>query len=342
MNEKTTPTSGEEEINTAMNASEAEFIEMFSTKRMISNSLKLMNGKFGGGFYIKFVQDYVKKVGWLMLILVYPDDSYKAITLYKNALSETEIGGECMAEEQPLKKGVKEAPKVSWDGKSQPPIFNDFIGIPLRHCDIQGILKYSSPDMPIPVSALWKLIMDNYRRIPKEYVYETGSNEAIYREMEYRSKEASEQEGFEFMFEESRFYVPSKCFNDVILEHGRKVSEVRSEFNVAGAFIRNDDKSYQLPKKLGGELVRYYVFNRKSKKEVKEPESLESLEYQTEVQTSGEKMESELRREIEDLRQRVRVQLFSDSKEAELRKEIEDLKMEIEHINRTNESVTTL
>lgn len=60
--------------------------DLLSAERAVAGSLKLMDGKFGGGFYIRYLQDSVRKVGWLEMIIVYPDKGFKRVRLFKNSL----------------------------------------------------------------------------------------------------------------------------------------------------------------------------------------------------------------------------------------------------------------
>lgn len=51
-------------------------------RRMLSNSLKIMNGKFGGGFYVNYQFDKMNGFGCLKLMLECPDGEVFVIPIY--------------------------------------------------------------------------------------------------------------------------------------------------------------------------------------------------------------------------------------------------------------------
>lgn len=51
---------------------------------MLENTIKIMSGKFGGGFYVNYQFDKMNGMGFLKLILEYPDGDVFAIPMCKN------------------------------------------------------------------------------------------------------------------------------------------------------------------------------------------------------------------------------------------------------------------
>lgn len=51
---------------------------------MLSNALKLMDGKYGGAFYVRYICDTGRGCGWLQLVIEYPTGMVQTQLLCKN------------------------------------------------------------------------------------------------------------------------------------------------------------------------------------------------------------------------------------------------------------------
>lgn len=51
---------------------------------VLSNALKLMEGKYGGAFYVRYICDTGRGCGWLQLIIEYPTGMVQTHLLCKN------------------------------------------------------------------------------------------------------------------------------------------------------------------------------------------------------------------------------------------------------------------
>lgn len=131
--------------------------EIFSNRRYsIGKAKKLMNGKFGGGFYVSYLQDTGSKTGYLQLSIEYPDGQIKRVYLAKNCFKILENESDGLV-------------KLETEGKEITPEMNKR----LHYGDFRALEKYETPNMPIPSKVLWKLIIDNYEKIPVVPVYRT-------------------------------------------------------------------------------------------------------------------------------------------------------------------------
>ena len=187
---------------------------------MIQDSLKLMSGKFGGGFYIRYIQDDVKKIGWLQLILRYEDESYKTVILYKNSFKETSTENDGIYNETKPKNNKDSKYIISWDG---------FTG---SNTDWYMLEKYSSPNMPIPGKILWKLIHKNYESIPIVKIHKTLSIEGMYYEMAKLAIAYSKMQDYSFMNDKDRYFIPDYAFKKLALENNYTLNDIRCSFDM--------------------------------------------------------------------------------------------------------------
>ena len=83
-------TVGVEEKNKSLSESEItgttdEAVNILGTQTgVLSNALKLMDGKYGGAFYVRYICDTGRGCGWLQLIIEYPTGMVQTQLLCKN------------------------------------------------------------------------------------------------------------------------------------------------------------------------------------------------------------------------------------------------------------------
>ena len=120
-----------------------------STSEKKSGALKLMDGKFGGEFLVRYLYDVETSAGWLQLIIRYPFGAVKRVLLKKNAACRARWG--CTGVET-IGEGKDEFAPTRLYGRYSAP---------------NGLLtEYETPNMPIPFKVIWGKIMDNFERIP--------------------------------------------------------------------------------------------------------------------------------------------------------------------------------
>lgn len=251
----------------------------------LRNSLKLMDGKYGGSFNVRYVQDDVQKYGWLELLIAYPDGSVKNVLLFKNAFRQTDIDS----------NGVyRNTSKYSY-------INGD------KDCDFSFVDFYSAPDMPIPGRVLWNRIQENYARIPIVKIQRTRPLEAVYLELELLAATCAAGLGLEFMDTETCFYVTAKDFKKAAERSGWRQSDLCMEFDKAGLFLKDKTGGYQKSKKVAGKHLHFYVLKKSIENEKIEPQTLEDVEFKTTEKTQVDRKAEEYERKISELREKIKV-----------------------------------
>ena len=162
--------------------------------------------------------------------------------------------------------------------------------------------QYETPYMPIPAKALWEQIYTNMRSIPCVYLHQTSTAKEIHEALKEAAHEASLEYENGFMVSSDRFYVDKELFEEIVLEHGRNLCEIRTEFDMMGLFFKDKGKGYQFSKKINGERKRFYAIRNEFLPEANAQDEVMALEdttYQGISKTS--KLERDLQKKGEEL-----------------------------------------
>ena len=240
-----------EELKTTVpegTVSEAEIMEedavvSFShNNNLLSNSMKIMEGKYGGGFYVRYIFDSGKGCGWLQLIVEYPTGAIQTRLLCKNVCkaSTFEEDGVGEAVEQTTKGNIP-----SWE-------WSRYVG------DYNIMRDLERPDMPIPMMQLWRRIQENYPEIPiKELAIKTTLETVYEKLLEIGSLQ-------EEMCEDNYVLITKDTPIKVAEECGYTLTEVRTEFALRGLWVCDKNSGgYQKTKKVAGKNSRYYALKRR-------------------------------------------------------------------------------
>lgn len=225
-----------------------------ATRLAIQNTLKVMDGEHGGGFYVQYVMDMGTCYGWLRLTIVYPDGEYKSILLFKNCFKETDLdsgNGVYVDSGKDYGKKLKGGyPKYyPWDG----PLANNYV----------SLTQYENPRMSIPSDAIWKKIVDHYHEIPIVKINHTGTLEQLITELRECATERSQEYGSGFMDDHEKCYISREDFERIAEDNGWAISKVKLEIEMLGLFVRDtNSKGYQKTKKINGEIKRFYVLKK--------------------------------------------------------------------------------
>lgn len=213
-------------------------------KTAIKGSLKIMDGRYGGGFFARYIINTGNMYSWLNLVIVYPDGLAKNIVLYKNYFKETDVeSGDGVCTATPEKKRSN----LVWDiGDGD---LRNFVQFP----------QYETPAMPIPAEALWERLCKNKRRIPYVYLHGASTTREIYEALKAAATELSMEYEKGFMVSSDRFLVEKPLFEEIVKEHGRIVCQIRTEFDMLDLFFKDKGKGYQFTKKVNGENKRFYA-----------------------------------------------------------------------------------
>lgn len=255
-----------------------------SAKFALRNSLKLMDGRYGGAFHVRFVLDDVQKHGWLELLIAYPDDTVKSILLFKNAFRQTDTES----------NGIYHAPKKA--GLR----FDEY-----QDCDLSFTNQYETPDMLIPSRVLWDRILEHYHEIPITKIHKTSSLETVYLDMAKLAATYAKGVGLAFMDTEECFSVATKDFKSIATRHGWEPSALAVEFDKAGLFIKDRGNGYQKSKKINGKHLHYYVL----RKDLPCPEDsvkvLEDTEYKPGEPSQFQREKKRYEEDIKKLRDEI-------------------------------------
>lgn len=260
------------------------------TKYSIGNAKKIMNGKYGGAFYVNYLQDSGSKTGHLQLIIEYPDGQIKRVYLAKNCFKESEDEGDGIA-------------KIESDGKEITPTRETS----LHMGDFRILEKYETPKMPIPAKVIWKIIIDNYEKIPVQPVYKTEDFEGIYWKLYEIAVAECQTDISSNRQNEVRFLVTKNEMEEVAIENGYTLSELRKELNANGMLIKDKPRknadgdilanSYQLTKKINGKNERFYAIRKKIDVQLVDEQEEALMEFTDSI------YETEAERKIRDLKE---------------------------------------
>lgn len=275
--------------------------EIFSNRRYsIGKAKKLMNGKFGGGFYVSYLQDTGSKTGYLQLSIEYPDGQIKRVYLAKNCFKILENESDGLV-------------KLETEGKEITPEMNKR----LHYGDFRALEKYETPNMPIPSKVLWKLIIDNYEKIPVVPVYQTEDFEGIYWQLYGIVANEASTNIISTRINEVRFLVTKEEMEEVALDNGWTLSQLRTELNLRGMLIKDKPimrdgriiaNSYQFTQKVNGKNHRYYAIRKLVDVTIEKENDEDALMEFTEniYETEQEKELRELRMANERLKREVK------------------------------------
>lgn len=224
-------------------------------RRMLANSLKIMEGKFGGGFYVNYQFDKTNGFGFIKLILEYPDGDVFAIPVCKNVCKPIETDDE--------RNGVARAKEVvSVD--APPHIRNNRKEITPKISDMKyyaksdAFVKYERPDFPIPIEVIWKRIAELWEKIPVENWCGTFTYAEVYQALLDLGESKAEQ------YKEEMFVLLTrKEIEEVAEEMGYDFLTIRNVFEGRKLWKRDKNSlGYQYSKKMSGKLERFYALKK--------------------------------------------------------------------------------
>lgn len=266
----------------------ANMPQLSDSKYATAGTLKIMDGPYGGGFFVRYLQDDGSKYGWLELTILYPDDTFKKILLYKNALRQTSTDSD----------GVYARPVKNRDGTT----YRVVRRMEKLDTDKLFLHRFERPDMPIPVDALTVRIKDNYGKIPISKVHDTSTLTEIYYDLYCRAKEYSNGISLAFMDSNDRFYVPSGDFNEIVEYHGWSKSKAKTTLTMLGLLISDKSPtSFQLTKRVRGKLCRFYVLRKNLPQKVTDPTSLEDTTFQDYLKSEDQVENEKLKKQYQEL-----------------------------------------
>lgn len=264
-----------------------------SAKVALRNTLKLMNGKNGGGFYVRFLLDAATKHGWLELLIEYPDGSVKNVTMFKNAFRQTDTDS-C---------GVYRGSE-SKARRTSDPLDENYN---YEKCDFGFAENFSTPTMPIPSRRLWDLIHENYEKIPIVMIHKTRSLESIYMEMAVLAATYAQGVGLAFMDSETHFCVTAADFRTIAERSEWRVTDLRVEFDKLELLVKDRTGGYQKSKKVNGRHLHFYMIKKQLPDVKGDIIELDNVEYSIGGPSRAEMERAKFEKQIAALRRIVKI-----------------------------------
>lgn len=222
---------------------------------LLENSLKIMSGKFGGGFYISYRFNRMNGFGCLKLIFQYPDGNVFAIPVCKN------VGKPIDTEDE--KNGVGTALKEV--GPDAPPYIRNSrkkiapqISSMKYYVKSDAFIQYERPDFPIPIKEIWKRIAELWEKIPIENWCGKFSPAEVYQAL----LEVGESKAEPYK-EEAVVLLTRSEIEKVAEEMGYDFLEIRNEFESRKLWKKDRNSlGYQYSKKINGKVERFYALKK--------------------------------------------------------------------------------
>ncbi len=212
------------------------------------NAIKIMNGKYGGAFYVRYLFDQSNGRGWLQLIIKYPTDETVGVTIYKNVCRIVEsiepheniCDIECNIRVSPRtvnKKNIMLTRKESFNSG-----------------DYDAFQAYERPDMPIPIMVIWEQIVKRWEQIPIVNVHSVFTPQDVYEAM----LEFGESKDGQYA-DSVGYYLTRSEMEDICNDYGIPFSTIRVSFESRGLFDKDATTlGYQKSKKIDGKKRNFY------------------------------------------------------------------------------------
>lgn len=143
------------------------------TKRDSNKFLKIMNGKYAGGFYGRILFDASRGFSFIEFMIEYPDGNRVSVIINKNVCIESNIEGE----------GITKVKRQVVTGNISKTKAVDLLPNMMEgynYGDYEAFKKYERVDMPIPMEVLWEEIINKYNRLPMKVINSSPTLNDLY------------------------------------------------------------------------------------------------------------------------------------------------------------------
>lgn len=222
---------------------------------MLANSLKIMSGKQGGGFYVNYRFDKMNGFGFLQLMLEYPDGDVFAVPLCKN------VGKPIETDEE--RNGVAKAryPITSETPiglRNNPPLIIPSISGMGGYVQKDSFVQYERPDFPIPFDVIWKRIAALWEKIP----IEVWCGSFTYAEVYQALLEVGENKNEQYQ-DEACVLLKREEIEPVVEDMGYDFLTIRNVFESRHLWKKDRNSlGYQFSKKINGKVERFYALKK--------------------------------------------------------------------------------
>lgn len=217
---------------------------------VLSNALKLMEGKYGGAFYVRYICDTGRGCGWLQLIIEYPTGMVQTQLLCKNVCKVSTYE----------ENGLGEVEGISYDRyiRGEKTVYKPHITDSMRSGFYDSLRVYERPNMPIPMRVLWQRIVENYAEIPVLELTVKSSLQDVYNALieygeDYIQRDISRLGNGYVLLTKSDV-------EDTVSKLGYSLQEVRTEFALRGLWVTDKNTGgYQKTRKVDKKNCRFYA-----------------------------------------------------------------------------------
>lgn len=217
---------------------------------VLSNALKLMEGKYGGAFYVRYICDTGRGCGWLQLIIEYPTGMVQTQLLCKNVCKVSTYE----------ENGLGEVEGISYDRyiRGEKTVYKPHITDSMRSGFYDSLRVYERPNMPIPMRVLWQRIVENYAEIPVLELTVKSSLQDVYNALieygeDYIQRDISRLGNGYVLLTKSEV-------EDTVSKLGYSLQEVRTEFALRGLWVTDKNTGgYQKTRKVDKKNCRFYA-----------------------------------------------------------------------------------
>lgn len=226
----------------------------FLSRRMLERSLKIMNGEKGGGFYVKYKFLANSGIGYIELLLEYPDGVVVAIPLCKNVCREVNEEGNVIGKwEKPYHQELTFYGIQKYEEKKHHAPGN---GGGTKN-DYDSFIKYERPDFKIPIQIIWDRICKLWEILPIVTQHEAFVLEDIYlRLLDYGIAKAEENDIFK---DEESVFLTSSEIKELLSDTEFEFSDIRRLFDNRNLWIKDKGTAgFQFSKKIDGKKQHFY------------------------------------------------------------------------------------
>ncbi len=246
---------------------------------LLHNSLKIMEGKSGGGFFAQYVFDNSCGKGYIRLLLQYPDGAVVPVPLCKNLCrlaTDDNDGVETVPERYPKEFGRTLGGTIIKGSFVTPMVKGGVENSSYK--DYSRFIKYERPDFKIPMDVIWKRIIELWEELPIITTNKAVDIEEIYMSLltvgldkAERDKQFADMHGV---------YLTRAEIEDTVLEFGATFNDIRRVFENRNLWLKDSNTAgYQYTKRVSGKLERFYKLRKVRANEKVQVEEKYCMEY---------------------------------------------------------------
>ena len=233
---------------------------------LLDGSCKIMEGKFGGGFYVRYRFEKNTGTGHIELLLQYPDGIVIPVLLCKNICQIADMNSDGIGKSKPIipDKSMQSIFEMQEKNgkilKVIVPTVKEAVAYS-SYNDYSEFIKYERPDFPIPMKVIWEKIIENWERLPI-----ATWNRDVFLDDVYGALLAfgeDKAEGNPQLADQFGVYLTKSEIEDVLSEFGYEFKDIRRIFDSRNFWIKDTTTAgYQFTKKIDGKNIRFYILRK--------------------------------------------------------------------------------